>query len=253
MSSVVIFLISAGCISVGVMLGLVLQRVLPQHHLDTASKDTIKLGAGMLATLTALVLGLLVSSAKSSFDGMNTGIAQGGVKIVMLDHVLAEYGPETKEVREQLRKSVASTVSRVWSDPKRGLAGIHAIESGAEANTLQGKLRELAPKDERQKSLLAQAAGIGNDVSQIRLLLIEEQQNALPPIFLVLLIFWLTMLFLTFGLFAPRNATALAVLLICAVSVASAIFLVLEMGRPLDGLIKVSDAPLRKALELIGK
>jgi len=94
---------------------------------------------------------------------------------------------------------------------------------------------------------------ISNDVLQTRLLLMEGQQNTLPSPFLALLIFWLTGLFITFGMFAPRNGTVLAVLLICAVSVSSAIFLVLEMNRPLDGFIKASNAPLRKAVELIGK
>ena len=118
---------------------------------------------------------------------------------------------------------------------------------------LQAKLRELTPSNDLQKSLLAQASQISGDVLQTRLLLMEAQQNTLPPVFLVLLILWLTGLFISFGLFAPRNGTVLAVLLICALSVSSAIFLVLEMNRPLDGFIKASNAPLRKAVELIGK
>ena len=119
--------------------------------------------------------------------------------------------------------------------------------------TLQAKLRELTPRNDLQKSLLVQASQISGDVLQTRLLLMEGQQNSLPTSFLVLLIFWLTGLFISFGLFAPRNGTVLAVLLICALSVSSAIFLVLEMDRPLDGFIKASNAPLRKAVELIGK
>ena len=118
---------------------------------------------------------------------------------------------------------------------------------------LQATLRELTPRSDLQKSLLGQASQISSDVLQTRLLLVEQQQNELPPAFLVLLIFWLTGLFISFGLFAPRNGTVLAVLLICAFSVSSAIFLVLEMNRPLDGFIKASNAPLRKAVELIGK
>jgi hypothetical protein len=118
---------------------------------------------------------------------------------------------------------------------------------------MQAKLRELTPKNDLQKSLLAQASQITSDVLQTRLLLMEGQQNTLPTSFLVLLIFWLTGLFISFGLFAPRNGTVLAVLLICALSVSSAIVLVLEMDRPLDGFIKASDAPLRKAVELICK
>ena len=253
MNSSTIGFISAGCIFGGVLLGMLLQKVLPEHHLDTPSKDTVKVGAGMLATLTALVLGLLVSSAKSSFDAMNAGIAQTGAKIILFDHILADYGPETKEVREQLRDTVASVIERIWPEKKGGLGGLRALESVDAAETMQAKLRELTPKNDVQKSLLAQASQISSDMLQARLLLMEGQQNILPTSFLVLLIFWLTGLFISFGLFAPRNGTVLAVLLICALSVSSAIFLVLEMDRPLDGFIKASNAPLRKAVELIGK
>jgi len=253
MHSLTIGFISAGCIFGGVLLGMLLQKVLPQHHLESDSKDTVKLGAGMLATLTALVLGLLVSSAKGSFDAMNAGIAQTGAKVILFDHILADYGPETKEVREQLRDTVASTIEKIWPDKKGGPGGLRALESVDAAKTLQAKLRELTPKNDLQKSLLAQASQIGSDVLQTRLLLMEGQQNTLPASFLVLLIFWLTGLFISFGLFAPRNGTVLAVLLICALSVSSAIFLILEMNRPLDGFIKASNAPLRKAVELIGK
>jgi len=253
MNSLTIGFISAGCIFGGVLLGMLLQNVLPQHHLESDSKDTVKLGAGMLATLTALVLGLLVSSAKGSFDAMNAGIAQTGAKVILFDHILADYGPETKEVREQLRDTIASTIEKIWPDKKGGPGGLRALESVDAAKTLQAKLRELTPKNDLQKSLLAQASQIGSDVLQTRLLLMEGQQNTLPASFLVLLIFWLTGLFISFGLFAPRNGTVLAVLLICALSVSSAIFLILEMNRPLDGFIKASNAPLRKAVELIGK
>jgi hypothetical protein len=253
MNSSTIGFISAGCIFGGVLLGMLLQKVLPEHHLDTPSKDTVKVGAGMLATLTALVLGLLVSSAKSSFDAMNAGIAQTGAKIILFDHILADYGPETKEVREQLRHTVASVIEKIWPEKKGGVGGLRALESVDAAKTIQAKLRELTPKDDLQKSILAQASQISSDMLQARLLLMEGQQNTLPSSFLVLLIFWLTGLFISFGLFAPRNGTVLAVLLICALSVSSAIFLVLEMDRPLDGFIKASNAPLRKAVELIGK
>ena len=253
MISLTIGLISAACAFGGVLVGMLLQKVLPEHHLDTPSKDTVKVGAGMLATLTALVLGLLVSSSKSSFDAMNAGIAQAGAKVILFDHILADYGPETKDAREQLRHTVASTIGKIWPEKKGGLGGLRALESVDAAKILQGKLRELTPKNDLQKSLLAQASQISSDVLQTRLLLMEGQQNTLPSPFLVLLISWLTGLFLSFGLFAPPNGTVLAVLLICALSVSSAIFLVLEMNRPLDGFIKASNAPLRKAVELIGK
>ena len=253
MMDLIVGLISVACISTGLLVGVLLQNFLPRHHLDAASKDTVKIGAGMLGTLTALVLGLLVSSSKSSFDAINTAIASAGAKMIMFDRILANYGPETNDVRHQLRQSVASTIDRVWSSKKTGPGGLRAAESGTGVDTIQTKLNELIPKNKTQEQLLAQAHQLANDVAQTRLLAIEQQQNSLPAIFLILLIFWLVVLFFSFGLFAPRNATVLAVLIFCALSVSSAIFLVLEMNRPLDGVIKASNAPLRKALELIDK
>jgi len=253
MMDLIIGLISVACISIGLLAGMLLQKILPTHHLDEASKDAVKIGAGMLATLTALVLGLLVSSAKSSFDAINTAIASGGAKIIMFDRILANYGPETNDVRHQLRQSVADSIDRIWSSNKTSPGGLRAAESGTGVWMIQMELNQLTPRTSAQEQILAQARQLANEVAQTRLLAIEQQQNSLPAIFLILLIFWLVILFFSFGLFAPRNATVLAVLLFCALSVSSAIFLVLEMNRPLDGVIKASNAPLREALELIGK
>jgi len=253
MMDLIVALIGFACISIGLLVGMLLQNILPADHLNEASKDSVKIGAGMLATLTALVLGLLVSSAKSTFDAMNTAIASSGAKIIMFDRVLANYGPEANEVRHQLRETVAGAIDRIWSSKRTSPGGLHAAESGTGVETIQMKLNELTPKNNAQQELLAKAHQVANDVAQTRLMTIEEQQNVLPPIFLIFLIFWLVVLFFSFGLFAPRNATVLALLLFCALSVSSAIFLVLEMGRPLDGVIKASNAPLRKALELMDK
>jgi hypothetical protein len=249
----IVCLMSVVCISLGLLVGLLLQNILPARHLDEPSRDTVKIAAGMLATLTALVLGLLVSSAKSSFDAINTAIASAGAKIVMFDRVLANYGPDAKEARQQLRQSVADAIDRIWPHKKMGPGGLRAAESGTALDAIQIKLNELIPKNNAQQQLLAQAHQMADDVAQTRLLTIEQQQHVLPPLFIIFLIFWLAVLFLSFGLLAPRNVTVIGLLLICALSVSSAIFLVLEMDRPLDGVIKASDAPLRKALELIDK
>ena len=253
MTSLTIALISAGCVFSGVLLGLLLRSLLPGHHLTNDSKDTVKLGAGMIATLSALVLGLLVSSAKSSFDTVNSEITQSAAKIILLDRVLANYGPTTKEVREQLHHSVATGIEAVWPEEKTAVPGMTTFERGNGMELVQAKLRELSPVSETQRQLLLQAQQIAGDLSQSRWLLIEQTQNALPTTFLVMLVFWLTMLHLSFGLFAPRNATVIIMLLLCALSVSGAIFLILEMNHPLSGFIKVSSAPMRKALEHLGQ
>ena len=253
MNSTMISLISVACVFGGALLGLALQRALPNHHLSKDSHEIVKLGAGMIATLTALVLGLLVSSAKSSFDAMSEGIVQGGTKLILLDRVLSQYGPETKVIRQQLKRGLAASIENVWPRERTGVADLTAYERANGLELLQTALRELVPKDDSQRQLLTQARQLAADLWQTRWLLIEEAQGQLPIPFLVVLLFWLTMLFASFGLFSPRNPTVLTVLLVCALSVSAAIFLVLEMSRPLTGAIKVSDAPLLKALEHLGR
>ena len=253
MTPAMIGVISTACMFGGALIGLGLQRLLPKHHLNKESQDVVKLGAGVIATVTALVLGLLVSSAKSSFDAMNTRLTQAGATLIILDRTLAEYGPEAKTVRDHLRRSVETMVHKIWPEERTSVSATAAIESGGTIDAVRAELRQLAPQNDDQRQLLAQARQLAGDVSQSRWMLIEETLNELPNTFLVVLVLWLTVLFLSFGLFAPRNATVVTALFICACTMAAAIFLILEMNRPLDGSIKASSAPLRKALEYLGK
>lgn len=253
MSSFIIGLFSAGSIFAGALFGMMLQRKLPQGHLNKEMQDLVKLSAGTIATLTALVLGLLVSSAKSSFDAINTGIVQGSAKFISLDRTLARYGPEAKPVREQLKRSLAAGIESIWPAEKTGISGLTAFERANGTELVQDKLRELNPQNDAQRQCYAQAQQIVNDFGQTRWLLIEEAQTQLPLPLLLILIFWLTLLFVSFGLFAPRNITALTVLFVGACAISAAIFLVLELNRPLEGVVKVSSAPLRVALQHLGQ
>jgi len=249
MNSTSIALVSAGCIFSGALLGLGLQRLLPGHHLNKETQDVVKLSAGMIATLTALVLGLLVSSSKSSFDTMNSGIVQGSAKYILLDRALARYGPETKAARDQLQRSLAGGIEMIWPTEKTGVPALTAFERANGMELVQGKLSDLMPQNDVQRQTLAQAQQIVNDLNQTRWLLIEQEQNQLPLPLLLVLVFWLTLLFVSFGLFAPPNATVLTVLFVGACAVSVAILLVLELNRPLEGFIQVSNAPLRNALQ----
>ena len=253
MNAFIISIISVVSIFAGALVGMALQRRLPQHHLNNEIQDLVKLSAGTIATLTALVLGLLVSSAKSSYDAVNTGIVQGGAKFIQLDRTLARYGPDAKDVREQLKLSLASAIQRVWPKEKTGVNALDAIEHGNGMDVVQDKLAELTPRNQVQTQALAQAQQIVNDVSQTRWLLVEEAHTQLPVPLLVILIFWIFLLFISFGMFAPRNVMALIVLFVAACSLSAAIFLVLELNQPLGGLMKVSDVPLRSAMEQMGQ
>ena len=249
MSSFEISLVALLCLVLGFILGMWLQYLLPEHHLSKESQDTVKLGAGMVATMSALILGLLVSSAKSSFDVMSSGIVQVSAKVILLDHTLAQYGPEAKATRDQLKRAVAASIENIWPMERTGVSDLSPSERANGLEIVQARLRELAPQNNAQSLLFAQAQQLAIDLAQTRWLLIEEAQNQLPFPLLVLLVFWLVLLFVSFGLFAPCNATVLTVLFIGACSVSSAVFLVLELNRPLDGFIKTSNVPMLNALQ----
>ena len=252
-SSLALSLISAGCIFGGVLLGLLLRQLLPDQHLQKESKATIKLGAGMVATVSALVLGLLVASAKDTFDTTEEEITQRAAKIIFLDHLLADYGPETSATREQLRRTVATSIEMIWPSGKISASGLSAYERMSGMHDTQMTLLKVTPTTEAQRQLYATAQQILTDLRQSRWVLIQRAQHAIPIPFLVVLLFWLTMLHVSFGLFAPRNGTVITVLFISALSVSGAIFIVLDMTHPLQGVIKVSSEPMRKALEHLGQ
>jgi hypothetical protein len=253
MSSIIVALISFACIFTGALLGLLIRAYLPDHHLSEEARDVVKLGAALIATLAAFVLGLMMSTSKGTLDTMNFELTQDSAKLIVLDQVLADYGPETKPIRDLLRGSVVTVLEILWPQEKPMHARVDKIEVTSNWKRIQSKLRELSPRDETQRMLKAQALQTGSDLAQSRWLLIEKSQDALPTTFLFVLLFWLTILFAGFGMLAPRNATVIAVLLICALSVSGAIFLIYEMNSPLDGMIKISSAPLRKALDHLGR
>lgn len=206
----------------------------------------------MITMMSALVLGLLVSSAKSTFDSANDAIVEASAKVILLDRVLAAYGPESKELREHLRRGVATRFQLLWPE-EHFQDGLGAFEKSLLLERLLQEIRGLTPQGDVQRALQQQAVGLCNEMLLTRWLQIEQAQTALPTPFLVILLFWLTMLYLSFGLLAPRNLTVITAMFIGALSLATALFLILEMNRPMEGVIKASSGPMRKALEHLGR
>jgi hypothetical protein len=243
-------LVVFACLLVGLLVGMFLRPWLPDHHVNDASKDAVKLGIGMIATLTALVLGFLTASAKGTFDTVNNGFRQSGSRIILLDRVLAQYGPETREARDLLINMVTSAIERVWPEEKIGPSLATAPEGRVDIDTIQKKIRQLSPQTDEQRWLQTRALQISNDITEGRWLLVEQRGlSSIQKPFLVVLVFWLSFIFASFGLFSPRNVTVMAVLLICALSAAGSLFLIMELDTPYSGLIKVSSAPLHNALK----
>ncbi len=249
MNPTIVGIIVFACTFGGFLLGMWLQKTLPGHHLDAESKDTVKVGIGLIATMTALVLGLVTASAKSSYDDVNSAVKKSAVDVLTLDRVLARYGSETEEIRKGLQRFLGARIDMVWPQGSSKPANLDPIRSGTgtEAEKLVGAIRALKPRDDSQRALQSRALDMAEALLQARWVVLATIGTSVPVPFLAILLFWLTITFASFGVFAPRNATVLTVLFVCALSVSLAVFLVLEMDAPFDGLLKISADPLRYA------
>ena len=237
------------CTFGGALLGLWLRTVLPEHHLSHESKDTIKVGIALIATMTALVLGLVTASAKSSFDAVESGVQHTAIDVLTLDRTLAQYGPETKMIRTGMKLAVGARLEMIWPQGSSAHTDLNPLQmrGGANAETFVHAIRSLQPGNDTQRALQSQAVGQAETLLQARWMVLASVSSSIPVYFLAILVFWLTITFTSFGLFAPWNATVVTVLFVCALSVASAIFLVLEMDGPFEGLLRASPEPLRIA------
>jgi hypothetical protein len=227
---------------------MLLRNVLPGHHLAGETKDVVRLGTGLIATIGGLVLGLLIASAKSSSDTQSSQINVMTANTILLDRILVQYGPEAGEARELLRRSLPPLVERIWRNNSSATASSAPFEPAAEGEAVFRKIQELSPQNEAQRLLQARALQVGTDLAKTRLLLFSESDNSIPTPFLVILVFWLTIIFASFSLFASPNAMVIGSLVVFALSAACAIFLILELSQPFSGVMQISNAPLRNAL-----
>jgi hypothetical protein len=239
------------CVFGSAMFGMFIRRLLPTHHINAESKDVIRIAMGMVATTVALVLGLLVYSAKSFYDTQTAEVTQLGANVVLLDRVLAHYGPESADIRAELQSSIQRHLDTLWPEQGSRSANAQAIPPSGEA--ILDQIHALTPKSDKQRTLQAQALTLALQMGQTRLLMLTQRSVPVPKLLLVMLVFWLIALFLSFGLFAPPNFTVVVSLFIAAAAVCGAVFLMVEMYYPYGGLIRVSPAPLISALAQMGR
>jgi len=251
MNSITVSLIAFGCVFGAALLGMFLRGHLPEHHLNEDSKRVVNLGAGIIGTMAALVLGLLVASAKGNYDTQNNELTTVAAKIILLDRGLAFYGSDTKDARHLLRRAVSSMVVQLWPSEHRSQANLDLAQSNVPAE-LYIKIQGLSPQSEIQRTIKAQALAIVADIAEKRWLMFEQQRSYVSIPLLVILVFALAINFLSFGLFAPRNVTVIVTLGLCAMAMAGAIFLILELYRPFGGFIQIPSATLRSALAQLG-
>ena len=248
MMNLLISLLVFALIFGGALAGAAVRPLLSDHHLHTDSKDVVKLTAGLIGTLTALVLGLLIASAKTTFDQKTNQVKQMTATIILLDDLLKQYGPEATSLRQLLRRSIPPMADRIWHEQEHRNGNHASFSSTDEAWTFYNELERLSPSNDAQRSLQSRAVAAFTEGAQMRLQLFTQAGGSIPTPFLVVVIFWLSAIFVSATLFARSNAVVTVSLFVCALSFAGAIFLVLELDDPFSGLMGISSSVLRNAL-----
>ncbi len=250
--ALITFVCTLGC----ALLGIGIRTTLPPAHLSKESQDVIRLGMGLVATMTALLLGLVTAAAKNSFDSQDAAIKNSAANILTLDRLLARYGPETHPTRDLLRRAVASRIETMWPD-SGAPAGLDLPEHGSGASLpaeeIENQILRLAPETEAQRWFKAEGLKLTEEVLRTRWRVLGSAGGSVSRTFLAVVIFWLAMTFASFGLNAPRNATVVTVFVIAALSVAAAVFLIFELDGPFDGIVRISGDPFRVALANLGR
>jgi len=244
LASLVIFVIIFG----GAVVGVVLRPLLSDHHLHPDSRDAVKMATGLIGTLAALVLGLLIASAKNSFDQKTGQVRQVTATVILLDDLLAQYGPEATHLRSLLRQGIEPLANSIWREEGSSAGKPVRFESSAQSQAFENELQHLAPANDAQRSLQSRAIAALTEGAQTRLQLFAQAGGSIPAPFLIILVFWLSAIFVSFTLFARTNLVVMTSLLVCALSFAGAIFLVLELDDPFTGLMGISSSTLRSAL-----
>jgi len=238
------------CIFGAAALAMWLHRMLPEHHLSSETKDTVKITMALVATMTAMILGLLVSSARGTYEAEKQLLNSMSAKIVFLDRALVLYGAEGAPARKAVYDTTELMRHRYWPETDKNPAQL--VPETRSADEVHREIHALAPQTDEQRELKEQAVKLSYEIGQLRWLILQQSGSSVSTPLLVFVICWLSFLFFSFGLFAPSNGTVLAAMFVSTLSVASAVFLILELDQPFDGLVKISSDPLVNVLTMMG-
>ncbi len=248
MNSYLVASVVFACVSMAAMAGLWLNAWLPEQHRSTASHDAVKLGTGMISVLASLVLGLLTASIKNSFDTTDTQMRTFASSLILLDQTLRDYGPETAEARRSLRSYTQQSIEDHWPQESNHPIRMEDAQAGAALDHARLAIIALNTDDAHHRALRESALRMIDAALQTRWLLIERAESSIQPVFLVILVAWIVLIFMSFGYNAPFNATVVSAFVICAAAISGCLFMIIEMDTPFDGLITISSHAMRDAL-----
>jgi hypothetical protein len=251
MNTSLITAIVSACLLAAVWIGMWLRRYLPEHHVSPHSRDIVKLAMGLVATMSALLLGLLVNSAKTSYDTTRIQVMQKASKYALLDRLLVIYGPRAAEVRGKLPALIEGATRLMWPDDADIPAQSKRVtEIG---NAFYVAVLRLEARDDTERALKAQAVSLTLELGQLTSLMQAESTKSISKPMLFVVVLWLVLIFLSFSLIAPPNATVNFALIASALCAAGAIFLILELDQPFGGLMQISSEPMLNVLRQLGK
>jgi ABC-type multidrug transport system fused ATPase/permease subunit len=233
---------------VGASLGsLVISQRLPARYRKDDTGNIVRIAANIFVVATSLVLGLLLNSAKNTFEAVDRNVHVLATDIILLDRTLRHYGPEAAAARERLAAYVRRAVDDAW------VAGSSPVLDDREAERLLDAvgdaLLRIRPSDPARAELWRDAHASYQNVVKQRWVLIEESDGTIPTPFLVLLVMWLMLIFGSYGYLAPGNAVVVITLVLAALLLSGAVYLILDMDRPFSGTLQISSAPLERAIE----
>ena len=227
-----------------------LHRRLPEEHRSEATHDAVKVGVGLVVVVSALVLGLLIASVKNTFDTAARDLKRFSTEAVLLDRTLRAYGPAAVPARTLLERYIEQALAGTW--PRNGRAEI-VDDPRAEQliYQVQDTILGLLPDNPKQRALSDELRSEVRRLIELRWILVEEASTSLNVPLVSVLVIWLSLIFASFGYNAPRNTVVMITFVLCAASIGGALFLIIQMDQPFQGLIKVSPAALEAALSHI--
>jgi hypothetical protein len=231
------------------VIGSLIRQKLPESHFTDDTKNVITLAMGVVGTLTALVLGLLIATASGTYNTRSQGVTTLAAKVIQLDRLLRLFGPDADDERELLRNYMSMQLKDLFPEG-RAKPHLDNAKTNVLFEELEDRLSAIVGNSPHQKWVLAQAKAQATAVADLRWLLIEQDIIGIPVPVLIVVVFWLCLLFMSFGLFSPRNATVTVALFLCVIAVAVAVQTILDLSRPFEGVIRVSDKPLKHALDV---
>jgi hypothetical protein len=242
-----IFLISFVAIVAGMVLGMILRRQIPAAHLRDDTKEVVRLGAGFLTTLAAVLISLMIASAKSSYDIQDSHFRTLAAYLVETDQLLVQFGPEATQVRILMRQAIPAAVDRIWREKESAVQN-SAFTAASLAEQLNSAIELLSPANDAQRAIKLRLQSAGTEIARTRLLMYADGDKPILTPFLLILIFWLAVIFASFSLFVEPGRVVIAALLVFALSVSSALFLVADLSQPFVGLMQLPKEQLEHTL-----